>query len=71
MFFIRHGLNNLDLRLVRSGLLLVLEHTSSFHEFVSNPVGKLVFVQLVRKQFLDVVVEKVGEDFVVEADVVV
>ena len=51
--------------------ILCSEHTSPVHKFVSNPIGELVLVQLVRKQFLDVVVEKVGEDFVVETEVVV
>lgn len=69
MFLSRHSLNNLDLRLVRSGVLLVLEHASPVHEFVSNPVGELVLVQLVGKQFLDVVVEDVGQNLVVEAQI--
>jgi hypothetical protein len=67
----RHGFHNLDLRLVRSVTLLVLEHTSPFHEFVSNPVGEPILVQLVRKQFLDVVVEDVGQNLVVEAQIII
>ena len=69
MLLSRHSPNNLGLRLVRCGILLVLEHTSPIHEFVSNPVGELVLVQLVRKQFLDVVVEDVGQNLVVEAQI--
>ena len=69
MFLGRHGFHNLDPRLVRSGILLVLEHTSPVHKFVGNPVGELVLVQLVRKQFLDVVVEDVGKNLVVEAQI--
>ena len=69
MFLGRHSINNLDPRLVRSGVLLVLEHASPVNEFVSNPVGELILVQLVGKQFLDVVVEDVGQNLVVEAQI--
>lgn len=71
VFLRRHGLDNLDLRLVRCGLaILVLEHTPSFHQFVSNPIGELVLViQLVRKQLLDVVVEDVGQNIFVEVQI--
>ena len=70
VFLRRHGLNNLDLRLVRCGLaILILEHTPPFHQFVSNPIGELVLVQLVRKQFLDVVVEDVGQNLFVEVQI--